>query len=333
MILCEIIAVIRTIDRAVILAAAAWLVVLPGAAWSQPYPTKPIRMIVGFTPGGGTDTVARLIATKIADSFGQPVVIDNRPGAGGSIATEILAKSVPDGYSLIMVSGSHTINANLHRKARYDPVADFTPITQVARSQYLLTIKPSLAVGSVKELIALAKAKPGDLNYASAGNGSPPHLATELFKSLTGVDIVHVPFKGSLPLLTAILGGQIDLTFGNMGAVLPHVRAGKLKGLAVSASVRSPAAPEFPTVAEAGVPGFEATGWYGVLAPAGTSNQIVNKLHQEIALALKLEDVRGRLTAEGLEITATPPAQFAAYIKSENAKWAKVVKLLGMRVD
>lgn len=290
-------------------------------------------MIVGFTPGGGTDTIARVIGTRITDSLGQPVVVDNRPGAGGSIATEMLAKSAPDGYSLIMVSGSHTINPNLQKKARYDPVKDFAPITQLAKSQYLLTVIPSLPAGSVKQLIALAKAKPGRLNYASAGNGSPPHLATELFKSMTGVDIVHVPFKGTGPLTTAILGGQVDLTFGNMGAVLPHVRAGKLRGLAVSGTVRSPAALEFPTVAESGVPGFEAAGWYGVLAPAGTPKRIVNKLHREIARVLGLQDVVDRFAAEGLEIGATTPDQFAAYIKAETAKWAKVVKLIGMRLD
>lgn len=324
---------VRAFDRVAIFAAATWLLAPAGAAWCQEYPTRPIRMIVGFTPGGGTDTIARVIGTKVTDSLGQPVVVDNRPGAGGSIATEMLAKSAPDGYSLIMVSGSHTINPNLQKKARYDPVKDFAPITQLAKSQYLLTVIPSIPAGSVKQLIALAKARPGRLNYASAGNGSPPHLATELFKSMTGVDIVHVPFKGTGPLTTAILGGQVDLTFGNMGAVLPHVRAGKLRGLAVSGTVRSPAAPEFPTVAESGVPGFEAAGWYGVLAPAGTPKRIVNKLHREIARVLGLQDVVDRFAAEGLEIGATSPDQFAAYIKSETAKWAKVVKLIGMRLD
>ncbi len=324
---------ITVANMAGMFAATVWLGALPGAAWCQQYPARPIRLIVGFTPGGGTDTVARVIGIKVGDSLGQTIVIDNRPGAGGNIATEIVARSTPDGYSLIMVSGSHAINPSLHKKLGYDPVKDFSPICQVAMSQYILTVALSLAANSVNELVALAKAKPGQLNYASAGNGSPPHLAAELFKSMTGTDIVHVPFKGTAPVMTAILGGQIQLTFANMGASLPQIRARKLRGLAVSGAVRSPAVSELPTVTEAGVPGFEATGWYGVLAPAGTPKPIVNKLYKEIIKALDSREVKDRLAAEGLEITSGSPEQFTAYIKTEIMKWAKVVKFAGMRLD
>lgn len=315
-----------TIGRPLHVGLAACLCVVVSSASAQGYPERPIRMVVGFTPGGGTDTVARLVGLHLAERLGQPVVVDNRPGAGGSVATEMVARAAPDGYTLIMVSGSHTINPNLLKRKTYDPVNDFSPVTHLARSQYLLTVVPSLPVRSVKDLIALAKTKPGTLNYASAGVGSPPHMAAELFRTMTGIDIVHVPFKGSGPLTTAIVGGQVQLTFGNMGNVLPHVRSGKLRGLAVSGSARSPAAPEFPTVAEAGVPGFEATGWYGVLAPAGTPSPIVQRLHGSIAAVLGLADVTKRLEAQGLEVTSTPPAPFDAYIRAENAKWERILK-------
>lgn len=324
---------IRVPSRAVMFAVAVCHGALSGATWGQEYPTKPIRMIVGFPAGGGTDAIARVIAIKLRERLGQSIVVDNRPTAGGNLATAMLAKSPPDGYSLIMVSGSHTINPSLYKTQQYDPVKDFAPICQLARSQYLLTVLPSLPAGSVKELIALAKAKPGQLNYASASNGTPPHLAMELFKSMTGTDMVHVPFKGTGQLMTAMLGGQVHLTFANMGSALPHIRAGKLKGLAMSGVARSPAAPEFPTVAEAGVPGFEATGWYGVLAPAGTSKKIVNKLYKEITQALEPRDIQDKLAAAGLEVAGTSPEQFEADIKSEVLKWAKVVKFARMRLD
>ena len=303
------------------------------SALAQTYPDRPIRMLVGFTPGGGTDLVARVVSIKISESLGQQVVIDNRPGAGGNIAAEIAAKAPPDGYSLIMVSGSFTINPSLHKKLEYDPNKDFTPISQIAHSQYILTVARGVPAGSVKELIALAKAKPGQLNYATAGNGSPPHLATELLKSMTGVDMVHVPFKGTAPIMTALLGGEVQVTFANMGGALPHVRAGKLTALGVSGAKRSPAAPEVPTVAESGLPGFEATGWYGVLAPAGTPKAIVMKLSGEISKAVESRDVRDRLVAEGLEFAPSSPQIFAAYIKQEIVKWAKVVQFAGMKLD
>lgn len=303
------------------------------SALAQTYPDRPIRMLVGFTPGGGTDQVARVVSIRISENLGQQIVIDNRPGAGGNIAAEIAAKAPPDGYTLIMVSGSFTINPSLHKKLQYDPIKDFAPVAQVAFSQYILTVARGIPASSVRELIALAKAKPGQLNYASAGNGSPPHLATELLKSMTGVDMVHVPFKGTAPLMTALLGGEVQVTFANMGGALPHIRAGKLRALGVSGARRSPAAPEVPTVAEAGLPGFEATGWYGVLAPAGTPQAIVMRLSQEISRAMESRDVRERLAAEGLEFAPSSPKMFAAYIREEIGKWAKVVRFAGMKVD
>lgn len=318
---------------AVPLAVAILFMAHSAASLCQQYPIRPIRMIVGFTPGGGTDTVARVVGAKLAEQLGQSVVIDNRPGAGGDIATVMVAKSVlPDGYSLLMASGSHTINPSLH-KQQYRPVEDFAPISQLARSQYLLVSVLTVPATSVKELIALAKSKPGELNFGSAGNGTPPHLALELLKSMTGTNMVHVPFKGTAPVTTALLSNQVQLNFANLGAILPLVRAGRLRGLAVSGLVRSAAAPEFPTIAESGLAGFEATGWYGVLAPAGTASQIVNKLYKELVQALESRGVKDRLATEGLESVGSTPKEFAATIEAEVAKWAKVVKFAGMKID
>lgn len=274
-----------------------------------------------------------IVGTKISESFGQQVVIDNRPGAGGNIATEIAAKAPSDGYSLIMVSGSFAVNPSLHKKLLYDPIKDFAPVTQVAFSQYILTLSPAITVRSVKELITLAKAKPRELNYASAGNGSPPHLAMELLKSLTGTDLVHIPYKGTAPVMTALLGNEVQVTFANMGGALPQIRAGRLKAIAVSGAKRSPAAPEVPTVAEAGVPGYEATGWYGVLAPGGTPQTVVNRLHTEIAKALDNKSVRDQIAAEGLDLAQSSPTAFAAYIREEITKWTKVVHFANMKLD
>ena len=317
----------------VIIATATTLTAYVPCALSADYPERPIRMIVGFTPGGGTDQVARIVGTKISESFGQQVVIDNRPGAGGNIATEIAAKAPSDGYSLIMVSGSFAVNPSLHKKLLYDPIKDFAPVTQVAFSQYILTLSPAITVRSVKELITLAKAKPRELNYASAGNGSPPHLAMELLKSLTGTDLVHIPYKGTAPVMTALLGNEVQVTFANMGGALPQIRAGRLKAIAVSGAKRSPAAPEVPTVAEAGVPGYEATGWYGVLAPGGTPQTVVNRLHTEIAKALDNKSVRDQIAAEGLDLAQSSPTAFAAYIRDEITKWTKVVHFANMKLD
>ena len=317
----------------VIIATATTLTAYVPCALSADYPERPIRMIVGFTPGGGTDQVARIVGTKISESFGQQVVIDNRPGAGGNIATEIAAKAPSDGYSLIMVSGSFAVNPSLHKKLLYDPIKDFAPVTQVAFSQYILTLSPAITVRSVKELITLAKAKPRELKYAIAGNGSPPHLAMELLKSLTGTDLVHIPYKGTAPVMTALLGNEVQVTFANMGGALPQIRAGRLKAIAVSGAKRSPAAPEVPTVAEAGVPGYEATGWYGVLAPGGTPQTVVNRLHTEIAKALDNKSVRDQIAAEGLDLAQSSPTAFAAYIRDEITKWTKVVHFANMKLD
>jgi tripartite-type tricarboxylate transporter receptor subunit TctC len=323
----------RAAIRAAKLAIACALVAWVPLAQSAGYPERPIRMIVGFTPGGGTDQVARIVGMKAGEYLGQQIVIDNRPGAGGNIAAELAAKASPDGYSLVMVSGSFAVNPSLHGKLQYDPVKDFAPITQVALSQYILTVSPAMTVRTLKELIALAKARPRDLNYATAGNGSPPHLATELLKSLSGIEMVHVPYKGTAPLMSALLGNEVQLTFANMGGALPQIRAGRIRALAVSGARRSPAAPEVPTVAEAGVPGFEATGWYGVLAPAGTPQPVVTRLHAEIAKALDAKTVRDQLAAEGLDLVSSSSSAFAAYIREEITKWAKVVRFANMKLD
>ena len=319
--------------RAVTAACVCALAATAQPVRAQNYPERPIRMIVGFTPGGGTDQVARIVGTKVGENLGHQIVIDNRPGAGGNIAAELAAKASADGYNLIMVSGSFTVNPSLHAKLLYDPVKDFTPIMQVALSQYILSVSPVMTVRSLKELIALAKARPRELNYASAGNGSPPHLAMELLKSLAGLDMVHVPYKGTAPLMIALLANEVQLTFANMGGALPQIRAGRIKALAVSGAKRSPAVPEVQTVAEAGVPGFEATGWYGILAPAGISPPIVMRLHAELAKALEAKSVRDQLANEGLELAASSPSAFAALIREEISKWAKVVRFANMKLD
>lgn len=319
--------VIRTICVCAILLHADFL-----PAWGQSYPTKPIRIIVGFTPGGGADAIARLIGANLGERYRQPIVIENRPGAGGMVGTALVAKSAADGYSLLLTNANFATNPALYEKTvLYDPVRDFAPIYRLGASQYLLTVTPSLPVASVKDLIALAKAKPGTLNVASAGVGGPGHLAAELFRFLTGAEVVHIPYKGTSPAVTSLLSGEAQMIFGNIGATLPLVQAGKLKGLAVSGTVRSPMAREFPTIAEAGVPGFDVSSWYGVLAPAGTPPPVISSLAREFAQVLDARDMRDKLAAVGLEIGGAAPEQFAAYINAEVAKWKKVARASGIR--
>ena len=302
-------------------------------AQAQPYPTKPIRMIVGYPPGGGTDIVGRMVAQKLSEAFGQTVVIDNRGGAAGSIGTELAAKSVPDGYTILMGNvAPNAINVSLYAKLGYDPVKDFEPVSLVASTPNILVVHPSVAVKTVPDLVALAKAKPGTLNYPSAGIGSSSHLAGELFDNLAGVKMVHVPYKGGGPAMTDLLGGQVQLMFATMPAAMPHVRSGKVRAIAVTSAKRSQAMPELPTIGET-LKGYDASTWYGVLAPAKTPRAIVNQLHAEIVKLLKVAETHDRLLAQGFEPVGGTPAEFAAYIKSEMAKWAKVIKAAGIKPE
>jgi tripartite-type tricarboxylate transporter receptor subunit TctC len=304
-----------------------------GSASAQPnYPEKPIRMIVGFPPGGPADTVARLLGQKFAEMWGKPVVIDNVTGAAGNIATERVAKAAADGYTLGLLAQSIVINPSLY-KLGHDPVKDFAPISQVAVSPYMLVVHIAVPAKSVKELVALAKAQPGALTFASGGSGTANHMVAELFKSVASLDILHVPYKGVVAAMPDLLGGRVTMTFANIVLGSPMVREGKLRALGVTSSRRSSAVPELPTIAESGYPGFEVTVWFGLLAPAGTPATIVRKLHLETVKALALPDVRTRLADLGLEGTGNSPDEFAAAIKSEIPKWAKVIKDSGIKPD
>ena len=313
--------------------AALALNALAGAVFAQGYPNKTIRMIVPFAAGGPTDVMARTVGQKLTESWGQPVVIDNRGGGGGNIGSDILAKATPDGYTLAMIIVGHAINASLYSKLPYDPVKDFAPVTLAGAATIVLVAHPSVQAKSVKELIALAKSKPGKINWASPGTGTPHHLAGELFKTRTGIDMVHIPYKGAAPAVVDLLGGQVSLAFVSLPAALPHIKAGKLTALGVSSPQRSAVAPDVPTIAESGLTGYELENWYGVLAPAGTPREIVNKLNGEIVKILQTQDVKERLNSQGFEIRTSTPEQFAAYLKSEIVKWAKIVKDSGAKVD
>ncbi|MBI3068620.1 MAG: tripartite tricarboxylate transporter substrate binding protein [Betaproteobacteria bacterium] len=303
------------------------------SAFAQSYPVKPIRLILGFPPGGGVDVVARQLVPKLSEQLGQQVVIENRPGAGGNIAFELLANAPADGYSLMMTTPTLTVNPGLYRKVAYDPLNDFAPVAMVASTIYMLVVHPSLPVKSVKELIALAGAKPRELTYSSGGNGAAAHLAGEMFKSMTRIDVVHVPYKGIAPALVALLSGEAQLTFGSLPSTLPHVRAGKLRALAVTSAARSRFVPELPSIAEAGVPGYETTAWYGVIAPAKTPKAIVTRLASELTKVLGLEEVKGRFSSQSIEVVTSTPERFGEFIRTELAKWRNVVKTSGMRVD
>ena len=291
-------------------------------------------MLVGFAPGGGTDVTARLFAQKFSEAMGQTVLVDNRAGAGGNIATDLTAKAMPDGYTLLMTVSSHAINVSLYSKLPYDPVRDFAPVSVVAVAPNILTAHPSVPVVSLQDLVTLAKAKPAEITYGSPGSGTAQHLAMELFRSMAGIQLVHVPYNGGGPSTAAALGGQVQLLASSLPTALPHVRAGKLKALGVTSAQRSQLAPDLPTVTEAGgLPGYEATVWYGMLAPAATPTPIINKLNAEIERLLRLRDVQERLTTLGFEPHRNTPEAFAQLIKSDIVKWAKVVRESGARVD
>jgi tripartite-type tricarboxylate transporter receptor subunit TctC len=312
------------------------LLVLPAIANAQTpaYPTKPIRLVVPFPAGGATDILAREVAKHLTETWGQSVVVDNRPGAAGNIGSELVAKAPPDGYTLEMGTvGTHAINASLYSKMPYDHVKDFVPVILVAGVPNVLVVNPSVPVNSVQELIAYAKANPGKLNFASSGSGTSIHLSGELFKVMAGVQMTHVPYKGSAPALQDLIGGQVQLMFDNLPPSLPQIKAGKLRALGVTSATRAPALPDTPTIAESGLPGFEASSWFGILAPAGTSPAIVAKLNAEIAKWLASPEAKEKLAAVGANIAGGTPEDFARHIQAETAKWAKVVKESGAKVD
>jgi len=296
-------------------------------ALAQTYPVKPIRIVVAYTPAGATDILARIVGQKFTEAWGQPVIIDNRPGANGNIGSEYAAKATPDGYTLLMVTaGTHGINPSLYRKLGFDAIKDFAPVSLVAMVPNIFVVNNAVPVKDLKEFIAYAKANQGKLNYGSPGNGSTAHLSMELFKSMTGIQMVHIPYKGSAGVLADLIGGQIVATMDNMPPYVPQVKAGKIRALAVSPSKRSSAVPELPTVAEAGVPGYDSGAWFGLVAPANTPKEIVNKLSRETARILKLSDVSARLLELGAEPVGGTPEQFSTHIKAEIAKWANVIK-------
>ena len=304
----------------------------PIACAQEPYPVRPVRVVVAFAPGGGTDIVARSLAARLSARFGQQFVVDNRPGAGGIAGIELVARSQPDGYTLLVVSSSFAANAVL-RKTSYDPISGFQPISLLSRQALLVLVHPTLPVSNVKELIAYARAKPGALSYGSSGNGGIQHLATEMFKSMANVDIVHVPYKGTAPALNDLMAGQIQLSMLSIVATLSQVRAGKLKGLAVSSSSRSDAAPEIPTVAESGVPGYSFYGWYCMLAPAKTPDHVVFALNSAVVSAMQAPEMRDRLAADGSTVVGSSAEELGAHIRGEIAKLAKLAKDAKIRLD
>jgi tripartite-type tricarboxylate transporter receptor subunit TctC len=294
------------------------------AALAQTYPSKPVRIIVPWPPGGGTDLISRTVAHKLGETLGQTVIVENRAGANGIIGAEAAAKAAPDGYTAMITIASHAINPTLYRKLPYN-TADLQPVSLLAEYPFVLTVHPSLPVKTTRELIAFAKARPKQLSYASSGNGSGPHLGMELFRSASGIDIVHIPYKGAGQAMTDLIAGNVQLFLNNFLAGAPHIRSGKLRALAVTGRNRSTAAPELPTIAESGVPGYIVTGWYGMFVPAATPANIVNTLQVNAQKALRSKDVSDRLTGEAAEIVASTPQEFAKFFSAEIAKWAQVI--------
>lgn len=313
--------------------AALTLLGAPGLAGAQAFPAKPIRLIVPYPPGGPTDVLLRIIAGPLGERLGQSVVIDNKPGASGMVGADMVAKASADGYTLLGNASIHVINPSLYAKTAYDAIKDFAPVSLVADVPLVLVVNPAQPVASVKELIALAKAKPGALAFASSGNAAAPHLAGEAFKIATGTDMLHVPYKGSGPALTDLMGGQVQLMFDSLPSSMPFIQGGKLRALAVTTALRSSALPNLPTVAESGVPGYDMSTWYGVWAPAGTPREVVARLGREIAAVVQLPAVRDRLLALGAEPVGNSPEEFSAFNRSELAKWARIVKQSGAKVD
>ena len=309
--------------------------ILCATAGAADYPARPLRILTPFSAGSTTDIIARPIAARLTEAWGQPVVVDNRAGAGGSIAAEIVAKATPDGHTLLIgATGPNAVNPSLIKNLPYDSQRAFAAITLTATNNLLLAVPLSLPVKSVKELVDLAKARPGQLRFASPGVGSSPHLAGELFKSLAGIDLIHVPYKGSPQYVVDLLAGRVDLSIGAAGPVLPHARSGRLRVLGVSATRRDPAMPDVPTISEAGVPGFEVVGWYGLLTTAGSPERVVRKLHAEVARILAQPEVKTIYSNAGMEAAASAsPEEFASYLRGERDKWAKIIKAANIRIE
>ena len=312
--------------RAAFALAACAALAAPAAAQQPPYPTKTMRLVVAFPSGGAVDLMARLLALKVGESLGQQMIVDNRPGANGNIGGEYVARSAPDGYTILLVVSSFATNPHVYAKQPFDPLTDFVPVTLLTSAPLLLVAHPSLPARNVKELIALARARPGELNSSMAGQGSGGHLAFELFKSMSKTDILAIPYKGGAAAISDTIGGQVQLTINNPLALLPHVKTGKLRALGTSSLQRLAAAPEIPTIAEAGLPGYEATLWYGIVLPAKAAPALVARLNTEFNQAVQLPDVRERMSSEGVVVIGSTPEQFADHLRKESVKWGKVIR-------
>jgi tripartite-type tricarboxylate transporter receptor subunit TctC len=317
-----------------LLVLSAALGVTAPAAIGQQYPTRPVRLIVPYPPGGGNDTLARLFGVKLTEAWGQQVVVDNRPGAGTIIGTQLAARAVPDGYTLLLSSiATHAIAPNLYAKPGYDPVKDFEPITLLAVAPTVVCVNPSVPAKSLKELIALAKAKPGELKFASGGAATPPHMAGEIFASMTGIRLLHVPYKGGGPAIAGLIGGETTMMFDTAASILPHVKSGKLRALAIARAARLTEYPGLQTFTEAGVAGYEVNAWYSVHAPAGVPKDIVAKVNRDLVRTLKLPDIQERLKALGSEAVGNTPGEFAKFVRAESAKYAKAIRDAGVKVE
>ena len=303
------------------------------SASAQAYPLRPLRIIVPQSPGASTDLTARLVAQRLSDAFKQPVIVDNRPGAGNIIGTELVVRAAPDGHTLLVVAAGITVNPSIYKRMPYDTERDLAPVTQLTRFPNLLAAHPSFPAKSLQDLLALARAKPASINYASAGLASGTHMSMELLKTMTGIDLVHIPYTGGGPAVIAAVGGQVQLNIGTTVGVLPHVRSGRLRALAVTTAARSPAAPEIPTFAESGVPGYDHGPWNGLFAPAKTPPALIAKIHAEVARALNSTQIRKVFANEGVEVVASRPDEFAAVIRAELAMWPKVVKAAGIKAE
>jgi tripartite-type tricarboxylate transporter receptor subunit TctC len=320
--------------RLVHAAAALAVAFAPLSGFTQPWPSKPLKLIVPFTAGGSTDTVARIVAEKLSTRLGQPVIVDNRAGAGGAVGSDIAAKSPPDGYTLLVgTSSTLAIAPYVYSKLPFEPTRDFAPVILLGTADIMIVVNSQVPVHNVRELLAYAKANPGKLTFASGGNGSISHLLGEYFKSMAGVDMLHVPYKGDAQMVTDLLGGQVDMAFGTAVAFLPHVKSGKVRALAVTNPKRSTTQTQLPTVSESGVPGYDAVQWFGIAVPTGTSKEIVRRLNDEIRGILALPEVRSRFTELGFDVVGDTPEEFAAFLRAENVKWKKIAEIAGTKLD